>query len=145
GVIELVASDTVKLGANSEIIAKGDAATPSDGGKITVKSDNTFFDAAGSVVSASGGAQGGNGGDIEVSAPNIVSLNSHLDALAQPGYTSGRLSLDPDYIRLDTTGAGSAGNGTVNAGDNPGTTLDLNVKTAFAGFSQITLQAAKDI
>ncbi len=145
GVIELFASDSVNLGANSDISAKGDASTPSDGGQITIKSQNTFSDTAGSVVSAAGGGQGGNGGDVEISAPNMVSLNSHLDASAQPGYTAGRLSLDPDYIRLDTTGTGSAGTGTGNAGDNPGTTLDLNVNTAFTGFSQIILQAAKDI
>ena len=55
--------------------------------------------------------------------------------------------LDPDYIILDSSGSGSAGNGTVLAGSNPGSTLDLNVNTAFANIavSQINLQAAYDI
>ena len=55
--------------------------------------------------------------------------------------------LDPDYIILDTTGSGSAGTGTVLAGDNPGSTLDLNVNTAFANLavSEIILQAVYDI
>jgi filamentous hemagglutinin family protein len=145
GVIELVASDAINLGANSTITAQGDSSAPSDGGQITIRSGNTFSDTAGSVISAAGGGQGGNGGAMEISAPNVLSLNSHLDASAQPGYTAGRLSLDPDYIILSTTGTDSAGNGTVTAGSNPGTTLNLNVNTAFSGFSQITLQANYDI
>ena len=55
--------------------------------------------------------------------------------------------LDPDYIILDTSGSGSAGSGTVLAGSNPGSTLDLNVNSAFANLavSAIILQAVYDI
>src|SRR5262249_8595860 len=56
----------------------------------------------------------------------------------------GQLAIDPTDIVLGASGDDSAGNGTVNAGDPPDT-LNLNVNTAFAGFSQILLQARRDI
>jgi len=148
GVIELVASDQLNLGANSQIVANGDNSTAgSSGGTITLKSGNNFSDQIGSTIVATGGSQGGNGGSVEISAPNILSLNSGINARAATGLTAGTLLLDPDYIILDSSGSGSAGNGTVLAGSNPGSTLDLNVNTAFANIavSQINLQAAYDI
>ena len=148
GVIELVAADQLTLGANSQIIATGDNSPGgSAGGNVTLKSGNTFSDNAGSQIIATGGAHGGNGGNVEISAPKVLSLNSGIDARAQAGWTAGKLLLDPDYIILDTSGAGSAGGGTVLAGSNPGSTLDLNVNSAFANLavSQIILQAAYDI
>jgi fibronectin-binding autotransporter adhesin len=114
---------------------------------VTLKSGNTFSDSTGSQIVTTGGAHGGNGGNVEISAPNVLSLNSGIDARAQTGWTAGKLLLDPDYIILDTSGSGSAGSGTVLAGSNPGSTLDLNVNSAFANLavSQIILQAAYDI
>ena len=83
GQIELVASDTVSLGANSQILARGDdSAGGSAGGTVTLKADNVFSDSTGSQIVTSGGAHGGNGGNIEVSAPNIQSLDSAMDASA---------------------------------------------------------------
>jgi filamentous hemagglutinin family protein len=157
GIIELVASDQLTLGANSQIIAGGDnSAAGSAGGNVTLQSGNNFSDSVGSQITVTGGAQGGNGGDVEISAPNVLSLNSSINARAQAGWTAGKLLLDPDYIILDTSGSGSAGSGTVLAGDNPPgtttakdgtTTLDLNVNSAFANLevSQIILQAVYDI
>ncbi len=136
GVIELVASDTLSLGANSQITANGDASTSgSSGGNITLQAGNNFSDAAGSGISATGGLQGGNGGSIEISAPNFLSLNSKLDASALSGWTSGDLFLDPNFIILDSTGSANP----------PAGTLDINVNTAFPNFSTITLQANQDI
>jgi filamentous hemagglutinin family protein len=148
GVIELVASDSLNLGANSQILANGDGSIGgSSGGSVTLQSGNTFNDSVGSQIDVTGGSQGGNGGNVEISAPNFLSLNSAIDARAQAGWTAGSLLLDPDYIILDTSGVGSAGSGTVLAGANPGSTLDLNVDSAFANLavSQIILQAAYDI
>ncbi len=148
GVIELVASDRLTLGANSQITASGDnSSSGSAGGSVTLQSGNTLSDSVGSQITVIGGAQGGNGGSVEISAPNVLSLNSSINARARAGWTAGKLLLDPDYIILDTTGSGSAGSGTVLAGDNPGSTLDLNVNTAFANLavSDIILQAAYDI
>jgi filamentous hemagglutinin family protein len=146
GVIELIASDQLNLGANSQILAHGDDSTGgSPGGNITLKSGNDFSDNTGGKISVAGGSQGGNGGNVEVSAPNILSLDSQMDANAQHGFAGGQLFLDPDNIILDQSGGDSAGSGTVSAGDDPGDTLDLNVYGAFYGFSQITLQAKNDI
>src|SRR5208337_858630 len=100
--IELIASDQLTLGANSQILARGDDSTPgSSGGSVTLKSGNTFSDSAGSQIVTTGGAQGGNGGDVEISAPSVLSLNSGIAARAQAGWTAGKLLLDPDYIILD--------------------------------------------
>jgi filamentous hemagglutinin family protein len=148
GVIELVASDKLNLGADSQISASGDAsAGGSAGGSVTLKSGNTFSDATGSRIEVTGGSQDGNGGNVEISAPDVLSLNSIINARAQSGWMAGELLLDPGYIILDTSGSDSAGNGTVSAGTSSTTTLDLNVNTAFANLvvSDIILQAVNDI
>ena len=130
GVIELVASDQVNLGANSQIIANGDDSTGgSSGGTVIVQSGNSFSDAPGSRISVAGGSQGGNGGNLEISAPNILSLDSTMDAGAQSGWTAGTFLLDPVNILLGTSTANGA----------------VDVNTAFAGFSSILLQASGNI
>ncbi|MGA9451439.1 MAG: filamentous hemagglutinin N-terminal domain-containing protein [Verrucomicrobiia bacterium] len=130
GVIELVASDQLNLGADSQIIAKGDDSVGgSSGGSVTLQSGNNFRDSVGSQIDVSGGSQGGNGGNIEISAPNVLSLNSSMDASAQAGWNGGEFFFDPVNIVLGTSSA----NGMV------------NVNTAFAGFSQILLQASGTI
>lgn len=146
GSIELVASDDLRLGAKSQILARGDDSGSSPGGAITLKSGNNFSDDNGSQIITTGGAQGGNGGNVEISAPNILSLDTLMDASAQAGFSGGQLLLDPTEIILSTSGTGSAGTGTVTAGSSTGT-LNLNVNTAFKNlnFSQITLQASDDI
>ena len=96
---------------------------------MTLQSGNNFNDNIGSQIDVSGGSQGGNGGNIEISAPNILSLNSSMDASAQAGWNGGEFFLDPVNIVLGTSSA----NGMV------------NVNTAFAGFSQILLQASGTI
>jgi filamentous hemagglutinin family protein len=103
GVIELVASDQLTLGADSQIAAKGDnSPAASAGGDVTLKSENNFSDAAGSQIDVSGGSHGGNGGRVEISAPNILSLNSAINAGAQSGWKKGVFSLDPLDIVLGT-------------------------------------------
>ena len=130
GTIELVASDTVNLGANSQILAQGDASTGgSAGGNVTIQAGNTFSDTAGSAISTAGGANGGNGGNLEISAPNVASLNSAMDATAQSGWTGGTFFLDPVNITLGMNSSGGK----------------INVNTAFAGFSSIQLQASGNI
>jgi filamentous hemagglutinin family protein len=130
GVIELVASDSLNLGADSKILARGDnSASGSSGGSVTLQSRNNFSDSAGSQISVAGGSQGGNGGSLEVSAPNILSLNSSMDASAQSGWSGGIFFLDPVNIVLGTSTANGA----------------INVNSAFVGFSQILLQASGNI
>ena len=130
GVIVLDASDQLNLGAGSQISANGDSSPGgSAGGTITLQSGNDFSDSVGSQVSADGGSSGGNGGSVEISAPNILSLNSTLDATAQSGWIAGTFFLDPASITLGTSSANGV----------------MNVNTAFAGFSSIVLQASGTI
>ena len=145
GVIELVADDALTLGANSTILAQGDGSVAgSAGGDVLLQAGNNFSDSVGSLVSVTGGSAGGNGGNIEIVAPSL-SLNSTLDASAQAGATAGKLLLSPCDIVLDTSGTDSAGDGHVLVGDSPVSGLDLNVNSAFANFSEITLQATHNI
>ncbi len=145
GTIEFVASEKVELGADSLVQAKGDAAGVSDGGTIRIKAERTFADQAGSKIDVSVGAQGGNGGSVELSAPSMASLHSQLDGHAAPDWKGGDLFLDPADIILTTAeDATSTPSGTINAGDPP-SSLRLNVNTAFANFSTIHLQATHDI
>ena len=157
GVIEFFASDSVNLGAQSSIHADGDASsvTASKGGTVTIKSDGSFSDAQGSVVSATGGVSGGNGGSIEISAPSVTSLLSELSAAANPGYQSGIFNLDPTTINISSsqtpsgTLSGSGSTGTVSSGSSP-TTLALNIgsptiASSFKNFSTINLQATGTI
>ncbi len=143
GVIELVATDSVNLGANSVVRADGDSGT-SNGGNISIKSGGSFTDAPGSLISVAGGAQGGNGGSVEVSAVTMSSIQSTIDGHANAGGTGGIMLLDPTDINIGFSGTGTAGSGTVSSGDPP-TTLNLNVNSAFTGFSQIDLQATHNI
>ena len=146
GVIELVASDQLNLGVDSKILAQGDNSIGgSAGGNVMLKSQNSFSDATGSEISVAGGANGGNGGAVEISAPVMPAIHSVVDGRAQAGSTGGQLLLDPDYIILDTSGGDPAPDGTVGVGDSPGGTLYLNVNSVFLGFSAITLQANYDI
>ena len=148
GTIELVASDSVNLGANSAISAQGDSTGTSTGGTVTIKSDNAFSDQAGSAINISGGAQGGNGGQVEISAPQMSAINSTINGQAVDGSTSGALTIDPYNILLSSSGSSAPGSGTVNAGDPPtttGSTLMLNVSSFASTLSQINLQAQNNI
>lgn len=101
GTIELVASDSVNLGANSIISAQGDSTGISSGGSVTLKSDNTFSDQAGSAINFAGGTQGGNGGQLEISAPNLDGIQSQIDGHAVSGFLGGAMLIDPTTITLD--------------------------------------------
>jgi filamentous hemagglutinin family protein len=122
GVVELVASDAVNLGADSVITANGDSSGVSSGGNITIKSGGRFSDAAGSSIQAQGGAQGGNGGNVEISAASLAGIHSQVDASVQAGYTGGTLLVDPADL-----------------------TLNSSSLSPYTGFSSIVFQAADDI
>jgi filamentous hemagglutinin family protein len=146
GVIELVASESITLGENSVLFAHGDDTGVSKGGAITIKSEGSFSDATSSRINVAGGAQGGDGGFVEVSAPFMSSIRSTIDGSAASGWKGGHLFIDPLNITIGHSGSGSAGNGNVGANDPPvAGTLTLDVNSAFVGFSQIVLQALNNI
>jgi filamentous hemagglutinin family protein len=144
GVIELVAGDDLTLGSSSVIQASGGAQGASPGGSVTLQSGNVFQDAPGSSIRVAGGAQGGAGGVVEISAPVLPAINSVIDGHASAGSPGGGLRIDPVNITLGNSGAGSAGSGMVASGSSPAA-LNLNVNSAFTGFSQIDLQATGNI
>ena len=148
GVIELVAADSLTLGPNSVINARGDEATPgSSGGAVTLKSGNNFSDATGSQITTAGGALGGNGGNVEISAPNILSLNSSIAAGAAAGWSGGSFTLDPENIILGTSGTTAGGPGGTIIGTGAAGTLSVNVNTAFKNITSggILLEASGNI
>ena len=102
GVIELVASDAINLGANSVISAQGDSQGASPGGTVTIKSGNTYSDQPTSAINISGGAQGGNGGQLEISAANLGPFQSTINARAASGFLGGQLTLDPYDLTLNS-------------------------------------------
>ena len=145
GVIELLASESINLGPHSELRADGDAAAASPAGQIVVKSERTFTDDPASRISVQGGAQGGDGGQVEVSAPLMGAIESDISGGAQAGWHRGELLIDPTDIIIGKTGATKLqADGWVEPADSP-TTLRLNVNTSFRNFAHITLQASRDI
>jgi len=144
GVIELVASEEVRLGSASTLEANGGPEGPSAGGRITIQSQGLFKDDPDSTLSVRGGAAGGDGGNIEVSAVRMSGIESRFAGAAGAGFKGGALFIDPTDIILGNNGGPSGALGTVNPEDPP-EALRLNVNANFAGFSQITLRASRDI
>ena len=154
GSIELFASDAVNLGSSSVIAAKGDSQGTSAGGSVVIKSASSFSDKPGSMIDVAGGAQGGDGGQVEISASQISAINSSISGHAVQGFTSGKLFIDPANIVLASFGDNAPGSGTVNPNDPPSAgssdTLTLNVESfnsliAQNALSQISLSATKNI
>lgn len=146
GAIELVASDAIDLGPNAVISAKGDSQGNSPGGNVTIKSSGSYSDQSGSVIDISGGAQGGNGGQVEVSAPQMSALEASINGQAGSGFVGGKLVLDPMNIVLSDSGSTAPSSGSVGPSDPPAAgTLTLNVNSFASSLSQITLQAAQNI
>ncbi|HET6464762.1 MAG TPA: filamentous hemagglutinin N-terminal domain-containing protein [Nitrospiria bacterium] len=97
GRIELFATQELNLIEGSVLSAKGSDGGISNGGTIVATSDKaqgtTRFD-PGAVIDISGGAQGGNGGSVELSG-HTVTLGGSVRGGATPGYQGGRFVLDP--------------------------------------------------
>jgi filamentous hemagglutinin family protein len=146
GVIQLVASDAINLGQNSEISARGAGEGQSPGGNVQIKSSGSFSDQSTSVIDVSGSAQGGNAGQVEISAPRMSAIRSTIQGSAAPGFLGGQLVIDPLNVVLAGSGDTAPGSGIVQPTDPPaGGTLTLNVNTFSTSLSQITIQAINNI
>lgn len=143
GVIELLASDSITLGAGSETLTRGEADGISAGGEITIKANRAYRDDPTAKVSVAGGLTGGDGGRAEISAEDLPGIHAQVEGTAQTGFTAGQLLIDPNSIVIAANGTGTTDSGTIGAGDPPGQ-LTIN-PAAFASFSQITLQARTTI
>jgi len=148
--ISLEADRELHLGSNSVLMARGGWTQFSPGGHVKLKSSRLFRDETGSQIDVSGGGSGGDGGTVEICATEVSAIRSRIEGGAYRGGMGGRLTIDPTDIILSSEGTDSAGSGTVLASDTPDT-LRLNVGSvdgfgsAFVGFSQIHLEATRDI
>jgi len=122
-----------------------DAISDGHGGKIIVWADDVtrFFGS----ISARGGAQGGNGGFVEVSGKHNLAYNGQVYLTAGLGGIGGTLLLDPDTINIENNDTGGAdtevtGDGTINFADGGTGTFTISDE-ALEGFTggSITLQA----
>lgn len=135
GTIELVAGGSVNLGATSVISAQGDTQGISSGGSVIIKSGQSFSDQPGSVIDIAGGAAGGNGGQAEISAPQMGDIHSSINGQAPQGFGGGTLTIDPLNIWL------------ASANTDPAAPSDYSVVNvhSFSGLSQINLEADNNI
>ena len=76
----------------------------SAGGSVILRSANSFSDKAGSKIVVTGGAQGGNGGSVEIVAPSILSLNTIATGGAQPSWSGGQFSLGAANLAVGASG-----------------------------------------
>jgi filamentous hemagglutinin family protein len=92
-------------GVNFSTTLKADATQNGDGGKIVVWSDNNtqYYGTA----SARGGAQSGNGGSMEISGRDSLTMGGFADAGAANG-TPGSVLLDPKNIIIDSNAGGTS-------------------------------------
>ncbi|MDD4962604.1 MAG: caspase family protein [Gallionella sp.] len=87
-------------------VIKADALVNGHGGKSVVWANDTTTFAG--RISARGGAQGGNGGNVEVSGKRILAFTGSVNTLAPKG-TAGSLLLDPTSLCITDVAVGWAG------------------------------------
>ena len=107
--------------AGSETTIRADATTNGDGGKVILWADGTTR--AYGEISARGGAEGGDGGFVEVSGKQSLIFRSQVDAGAPYGLV-GTLLLDPADITIT---------GSTNDGDSDGVNTFAGSQTGTTG------------
>lgn len=125
---------TIDTGA----LLQANAISNGNGGHVVVWSNNhTLF--AGDI-SATGGAQGGNGGNVEVSGGTLQYLGS-VNLTAAKGNT-GYLLLDPTTLEVVTGGSGTIISG---ENDNSSTTIDPSTVDSALNSANLILNADTNI
>ncbi|MCC6972026.1 MAG: filamentous hemagglutinin N-terminal domain-containing protein [Phycisphaerales bacterium] len=90
---------------DSGSVVRADAITSGDGGKVIVWSDDTTKFQG--LITARGGAQGGDGGFVEISGAQYLHAAHNVD-LSAPKGNAGTVLYDPLNIRIDGSAAGNA-------------------------------------
>jgi len=126
------------VGPDAEI--RADALTLGNGGRVVVWSDEvTRFHG---TVYARGGANGGDGGFVEVSSKGSLGFDGRADTTAAHG-KPGSLLLDPKNVTIATNGTAAVGDVDLFA-DSP--TLSLTITpNAIEMANDVTIQAINDI
>jgi filamentous hemagglutinin family protein len=138
GAIELVASDSLNIGANSTISAQGDSQGTSPGGMVVLHSGNSYADTPTSTISVSGGAAGGRDGLVEIfgHGTSLSTVQSRIDGLTASQFAAQDILLvNPSDITLSTDPTDtSSANPNFNLGD-----LSSYTKIALFAEDNITL------
>jgi filamentous hemagglutinin family protein len=124
---------------------KADATVNGDGGKVIVWADE-FTQYYGNIFTR-GGAEGGNGGFIEVSGKNLLDFNGLTNTSAPQG-SAGTLLLDPTNINIQATNTDDAqiADGSIVFADScAAATCELTAAAVEAQTGNIVLQATSDI
>ncbi|WP_157077067.1 two-partner secretion domain-containing protein, partial [Curvibacter delicatus] len=124
-----------------DAVIDASATSTGNGGKVVVWSDQAtgFY----GTVKASGGAEGGNGGFVEVSGKQSLAFEGAADLSAAQGQ-AGTLLLDPLNIVVSSAGAATYADVSTFAAQ-AGSTQTVSVATLNAVAGNITLQATNDI
>ncbi len=89
-----------------DVAIRANAGQVGDGGKVIVWADGaTRYHGD---ISATGGSEAGDGGNVEVSGKQNLAFDGTVDASAPHG-ANGQLLLDPDDLYIRDTGAGAPG------------------------------------
>ncbi len=134
---------------SSDSTINADAITDGNGGKVIVWADDTtrYY----GTITARGGAQGGDGGFVEVSGKINLDFNGYVSTSAPHG-TQGLLLLDPDDLTISNQANGAGTNdaavsdGTFAFTDAPATaSVSAGALEALAAGTSISLQATNSI
>ncbi|MFW6358033.1 MAG: glycosyltransferase, partial [Chroococcales cyanobacterium] len=140
-------AQTTYIGQNAEINA--DAITEGNGGEVIIWSDDTtrFY----GNISATGGANSGDGGFVEVSGKQNLTFQGFVDTAA-PNGNWGQLLLDPDFLTIVDSAAGTGDLDTnlsedsfIASGDGVSSNTVSWGQIIAQGNVDITLQATNDI
>jgi hypothetical protein len=133
-------TDSLIFGPNA--VANASAITRGNAGSVTLLSNNnTQF--SGSIF-ARGGAESGNGGQVETSG-GVLTFTGSVDTTAPHG-SLGSLLLDPEFLIIETTGGSSYNAGTNNLfGNNASGTSIITPASLNSAAANITLQANSDV
>ncbi len=114
----------VSIAAGAQI--KANAISKGNGGKVTLLSAKRT-DFAG-TISTTGGTLGGNGGLVEISSDDVISLGGTVIDTAIDGQ-AGEILLDPQTLIVTSGSATNAGTNSTGTGNNTSTTFGTDSST----------------
>ncbi|MEL7047978.1 MAG: hypothetical protein AAFO75_03295, partial [Pseudomonadota bacterium] len=110
--IDIRSKDDIQIDGTTEVIVTSEA-DAFDGGNIIVFADKNLTVEDGALFSAVAGREGGDGGFIELSARDTVTLGQAEIFLNAPKGRGGTLFIDPEDIVVDSKWPTAAGGGLV--------------------------------